>query len=314
MISKKVLTLEEAKLKTPFRSYLGVYEYKNKNGYYSLVDDGIDVLRGKKAVDCLYYGEGVYGWMNKSGYWHLTINGVDVLEGKKAVDCLYYGEGVYKWENENGYYALAIGGVDVLKGKKAVWCWHFGDGVYQWKPKGGFYHLVIGGVDVLKNKKAVDCYYYGEGVYKWKNEKGEWHEEQFNLNSMAHNQTFMSAVSIAKGEEDKPTMKVVKTKVCLVELHEKLQELKKLCQFFASVEIGGYPEEDPENLEMLEELADQADDSIYSAVKEALFDISEDIFERQRICEEIRDEIESKEQEEYEKMIMRCETHLNPLI
>jgi hypothetical protein len=124
----------------------------------------------------------------------------------------------------------------------------------------------------------------------------------------------ISAVSLVKGEIAKPIMKQIKAKASLQEFHTKLQALKELCHFFENTEIEGYPEEDTDNLEMLEELADQAENSQYEGVSSALYEICDDILKRKKECEERADEKAFTERREYESMIMSCETHLNPRI
>jgi hypothetical protein len=107
---------------------------------------------------------------------------------------------------------------------------------------------------------------------------------------------------------------IVKAKAPLITFYEKLKQLQTLCEFFETNEIEGYPEDEPENLAMLEELAYEADDSQYEGVKSALFEICDDLQRRFETCEEIANEEASKEFEEYKAMIMRQETHLNPKI
>jgi hypothetical protein len=147
---KRALTMEEAKLKPYFQNH----------------------------------GEGVYSWKNEKGYQSLAIGGVDVLRGKKAVDCWRNQNGFYKWKDKNGYYHLAIDGVNLLEGKKAVDCWYRGGGVCCWKNKKGFYGLAINGVDVLEGKKAIDCNcFFISDAYEWKDEQGEWHIEELSINN-----------------------------------------------------------------------------------------------------------------------------------
>lgn len=124
----------------------------------------------------------------------------------------------------------------------------------------------------------------------------------------------ISTVSLVKGETAKPIMKQIKAKASLQEFHTKLQALKELCHFFENTEIESYPEEDTENLEMLEELAEQAENSQYEGVSSALYEICDDILKRKKECEERAEEEAFTERREYERMIMSCETHLNPRI
>ena len=117
-----------------------------------------------------------------------------------------------------------------------------------------------------------------------------------------------------KGESGKCLIKQVKSKASLQEFNTKLQELKALCHFFKNTEIEDCPEEDADNLEALEELAEQSEHSQYEGVTSALCDISDDVCRRKNICEEIAIAKASAEQRDYENMIMSCETHLKPRI
>jgi len=86
----KILTLEEAKKKgLRYYSYHnGDYEYQTKDGIWHLIRDGVDLLKGKRAVDCLSYENDDYDYQTKDGIYHLIRDGVDLLDGKRAVEHL----------------------------------------------------------------------------------------------------------------------------------------------------------------------------------------------------------------------------------
>jgi hypothetical protein len=105
-------------------------------------------------------------------YKTLYINGVDVLRGKRAIYYWYYSNGIYRYKTEDNFYHLMINGKDFLKGKKAINCYYFTNGVYGYRTEDKYWHLYIDGVDVLKGKKAIDCWHY-DGIYSYQTEKGE---------------------------------------------------------------------------------------------------------------------------------------------
>ena len=47
--------------------------YQDEKGYFHLVRDGIDLLEGKKAINCVSYDNGDYAWKDKKGEWHYPI-------------------------------------------------------------------------------------------------------------------------------------------------------------------------------------------------------------------------------------------------
>jgi hypothetical protein len=108
--TKKILTLEQAKLKPNFKSYPdGVYSWKNGWGYYALVKNGVDVLRGKKAIHCGYNSAGgFYRWVDKQFEWHKerfetrTLFTFIVKEGQPMPRLRNCGGGVFEWEDESG--------------------------------------------------------------------------------------------------------------------------------------------------------------------------------------------------------------------
>jgi hypothetical protein len=100
-------------------------------------------------------------------YKSLYIDGVDVLEGKKAIDCRYYGGGVYEYKTEDDYWHFIVDGDDILDGTKAINWGHYDVDKYQPFKSGEYLHLFVdGGVDILKGKKVISGYYKGE-IFKY---------------------------------------------------------------------------------------------------------------------------------------------------
>jgi len=52
--------------------------YQDKKGYFHLIRDGIDLLKGKNAIHCWSYSNKDYKWQDEKRYFHL----MEIMNGK----------------------------------------------------------------------------------------------------------------------------------------------------------------------------------------------------------------------------------------
>ena len=84
-------------------SYLnGDYDYRDQEGYFHLIRNDDDLLKGKYAKGCWSYENGDYAYEDSEGYWHLIRDGVDLLEGKGGKGCKSYDNGDYEYKDSEG--------------------------------------------------------------------------------------------------------------------------------------------------------------------------------------------------------------------
>ena len=103
-MDSKVLTKEECKEKgLSFFSYdNGDYKYNDPEGYYHLIRNDDDLLKGKNAKGCFSFDNGDYKYKDSEGYYHLIRNDIDLLKGKDAKYCYSYDNGDYKYKDSDG--------------------------------------------------------------------------------------------------------------------------------------------------------------------------------------------------------------------
>ena len=54
-----------------------------------------------QGIEVYVYNDGSYEWKDQKGFMHLVINGVDLLEGCNASECLYCGNEFYYWKDQD---------------------------------------------------------------------------------------------------------------------------------------------------------------------------------------------------------------------
>jgi hypothetical protein len=81
-------------------------------------------------------------WEDKDGYWHLMRDDIDLLEGKKAIECYSYDNGDCGWADEEDYCHLVRNGVELTKNLKVKWCQSYDNGDWEWTDEDGKRHMV----------------------------------------------------------------------------------------------------------------------------------------------------------------------------
>ena len=71
-MESKVLTIEECKEREIYLYSFdnGDYKYKDSEGYYHLIRNDIDLLKGKKVKYCWSYPNGDYKYQDSYGIWY----------------------------------------------------------------------------------------------------------------------------------------------------------------------------------------------------------------------------------------------------
>jgi hypothetical protein len=100
---QNILSHKEAKKKMSYSWYQeDVYAYTTEDGYYHLIQNGVDLLKDVNAVGSWWYEKDVIQYTTKDGYHHLIMNGVDVLKDVDAIDCWRSTRYIYYYTKKDG--------------------------------------------------------------------------------------------------------------------------------------------------------------------------------------------------------------------